>query len=430
MEKKKKELETIIKEIGPVVVACSGGVDSTLLAEVAHSILGGNALAVVMKTPFSTPRETDGAVEFLKKRGMPFHVIEEDLLSQRTVRDNPADRCYFCKKHILSRIIEFARSMGVSTVIEGSNVDDVKDHRPGERAIAELGVRSPLREAGLTKDEIRGMSRDMGLPTWNKPSEPCLATRIPYGERITARSLEQVHGAEEVLRDAGCDIVRVRKHGTVARIEIAPEHFSTVIGEIQRGTIIKRIKNLGFSHVSLDLEGYRTGSMNECGVAKMNENEDAIFETVYMLETSIDDMNPEYFEYVSEKLFQAGALEVYTVPVVMKKSRPGILLNVLTGEENRLTLMDIIFSETSTSGIRINEMKRRALYREIRTVATSYGDIAVKIMYSGGTPVTVSPEYEDCKKAARTHGIPLKEVYDEVRRKAVCDKTGNNGIPG
>ncbi len=417
MEKKKKDLQNIIRGMERVVVAFSGGVDSTFLLEAASAVLGENAEAVLVKSPLNSKREIADALGYLESRGARFHVIEDDILESGEVSANFPDRCYYCKKRIFTRIRGYADSKGIDTVIEGSNYDDREDYRPGERALDELGVRSPLREAGLTKGEIRSLSRDMGLPTWNRPSESCLATRVSYGQEITRELLMRVEQGEEALRESGPGRVRLRVHGTGARIEVDPGGFGRIMGEETRERLVRRLKGLGFTRVSLDLEGYRTGSMNECMAAGMNSDDNRL-ETVFMLETNIDDMNPEFYEFVADRLMERGALDVYTVPVVMKKSRPGILLNVLTTAEAKDDLMETIFRETTTSGIRISEMKRKRLERESRTINTKFGEIDVKVMSSGDRVVTISPEYEDCKRVSRDLNIPLKDVYDEARREA------------
>ena len=248
-----------------IAVAFSAGVDSTLLLQTAVNALGnGNVLAVTALSASFPEREAGEADEFTCKIDVRRITVGVDQLSIPGFRENPADRCYLCKKVLFTRMMEAAREQGFEIMAEGSNLDDLSDYRPGLKAIQELGVMSPLREAGLTKSEIREISSELGLPTWNKPSFACLATRFVYGETITDVKLRRVELGERLLQDLGFKQFRVRIHGEegrLARIEVLPGDFEKLLG--QRQEIAAELKQFGFDYVSMDLEGYRTGSMNE-----------------------------------------------------------------------------------------------------------------------------------------------------------------------
>ena len=263
MKEKLKRLRERVRGIGSAVVAFSSGVDSTFLLHVAHEELGERVVAATIRSHTFPKRELDEAAAFCRAEGVRHVVIESEELDIPGFAENPPDRCYHCKRELFSKLLAFARENGLAAVLEGSNLDDDGDYRPGRRAIQELGIVSPLHEVGLTKDEIRALSREMGLPTSDKPSFACLASRFPYGERITAAALKRVERAEQWLLDAGFGLtqLRVRSHGDLARIEVPP-------GDIPRlatraSEITAAFKELGFAYVALDLRGYRTGSMNE-----------------------------------------------------------------------------------------------------------------------------------------------------------------------
>lgn len=260
---KKTELEKILRGLGGAAVAFSGGVDSTFLLKTAHDLLGDQVIAITARTDAFPERELSEAEAFCQREGIRHLAFDFDALGAEGFASNPPDRCYLCKKAIFGRIIELAGENGAAHIVEGSNRDDDGDYRPGLRAIRELGVRSPLREAGLTKAEIRSFSREMGLDTWNKQSFACLATRIPYGEKITAKKLDMIGSAEQFLLDCGFRQVRVRLGGHAARIEILPEEFPKIIREELRERIDQKFRALGFHYVTLDIRGYRSGSMNE-----------------------------------------------------------------------------------------------------------------------------------------------------------------------
>ena len=234
-----------------------------MLLKIAHDVLGDRAIAVTVSSAFIAHREIHEAESFCAENGIAQEVITVDESEIPHFTENPPDRCYLCKREIFSRILETARKHNITHVLDGSNVDDLGDYRPGLKALQELSIKSPLREAGLTKAEIRELSRDLGLPTWEKPSYACLASRFMYGENITREKLRMVERAEEVLQSMGFRQMRVRLHGKIARIEILPEDFSRIVQDEIRTKVYDALKDLGFSYVTLDLKGYRTGSMNE-----------------------------------------------------------------------------------------------------------------------------------------------------------------------
>ena len=260
---KQAKLKELLLSYGKLAVAFSGGVDSTFLLQTAHDVLGDRALAVTAAPVFVPPRELQEAKDFCRSRSIQQIVIPAEALNIDSVRHNPPDRCYHCKHEIFGNILRVAGENGISFVAEGSNTDDVSDYRPGMRAIRELGVKSPLLEAGLSKEDIRALSREMGLPTWDKPSFACLASRFVYGEQITDERLFMVDRAEQLLMDLGFRQFRVRIHGDLARIELLPEDLETLIRQDLREKVYRSLKEYGFSYVTLDLAGYRTGSMNE-----------------------------------------------------------------------------------------------------------------------------------------------------------------------
>ncbi|SDB07808.1 uncharacterized protein SAMN02910317_00363 [Ruminococcaceae bacterium FB2012] len=252
-----------LKALGSVAVAFSGGADSALLLYAAHEALGDRAAAITALSPVFPRSEADSAEEFCRRFGIRQLAAEFDIMKVPGFGSNPTDRCYHCKKALLELLINTARKEGPEHLAEGSNTDDEGDHRPGARAVAELGVISPLKDAGLSKSEIRELSKQLGLPTWDKPSYACLATRIPYGDIITLPKLAAIGRGEELLHSLRFLQCRVRLHGQLARIEIMPEQFEEIMRPEVRGKITRLFAEYGFSYVSLDLTGYRTGSMNE-----------------------------------------------------------------------------------------------------------------------------------------------------------------------
>ena len=257
-----EKLKSILRSCGQAAVAYSGGVDSTFLAKVGHDVLGANCVAITISSALLPKSELDRAEETARAIGIAHYVIRERDL-EPGVAENPPDRCYRCKKIEFALIKQKAAELGIAHVLDGSNVDDLSDFRPGRRALQELGISSPLCEAGLTKAEIRELSKTLGLPTWNRPAAACLASRIPYGERITDEKLLRIERAEDFLRDMGFVRFRVRSHDHLARIEVAPEERAKMWDAEKMDRIAKALKSFGFLYVAVDLEGYRTGSLNE-----------------------------------------------------------------------------------------------------------------------------------------------------------------------
>lgn len=262
LHEKKQHLENYLRELGSVVVAFSSGVDSTFLLKVAHEVLRDRAVAVTARSCSFPVRELNEAKAFCEKEGIEHIIVESEELSIEGFSQNPKNRCYLCKHELFTKIRQIAQEKGIAYIAEGSNMDDNGDYRPGLIAVAELEVKSPLREAGLTKEEIRKLSQEMGLPTWDKQSFACLSSRFVYGETITEEKLSMVDRAEQRLLDLGFHQVRVRIHGDIARIEIDRSEFEKIIDPQVAEPFTQYLRELGFLYVTLDLNGYQMGSMN------------------------------------------------------------------------------------------------------------------------------------------------------------------------
>lgn len=263
MYSKQDRLKELIRSYGKVAIAYSSGVDSTYLLKIAYDELRDNCVAITASSGSFPKRELEESCDFTKDNGIKHIVVTTNELEIEGFRDNPPNRCYLCKKAIFQNIINAADECGIGIVAEASNIDDNGDYRPGMIAIDELGVKSPLREVGLTKAEIRALSKDLGLYTWQKPAYACLATRFAYGEEITDSKLQMVDKAEQLLMDMGLGQLRVRIHDNIARIEALPEDFDKIMNGDTRERIYSSFQEFGFKYVALDLRGYRMGSMNE-----------------------------------------------------------------------------------------------------------------------------------------------------------------------
>ena len=257
------KLKQIFNKMQRVVIGYSGGIDSTLLAYLATKKLGENAVSILLISKLTPADQIEDAIRTAQTLNLNLKTIEIDPLTSDDVCSNPPNRCYYCKKIMFGVICEEAKRLGIDTVIDGANMDDMNEFRPGTRAIAELGVISPYKELNIKKEEIRAIARSLDIPNWNKPSYACLASRIPYGTEITTEILHKIDEAESVLSQLGFRQFRVRHHGEIARIELVPIDMEKAITHTMRIHIVKELKRIGYHYVTLDMVGYRTGSMNE-----------------------------------------------------------------------------------------------------------------------------------------------------------------------
>jgi len=263
IDSREAALDRALRELPSVIVAYSGGVDSAFLAYAAHRALGARALAVTADSPSYPERHRAIALRVAREFGFAHVVIRTSEMSRPEYRANPANRCYYCKQELYTHLSALARERGVPVIVDGSNADDRGDYRPGRQAAREFGVRSPLDEADLTKDDIRELSRRAGLPTWDQPASACLSSRIPYFSEVTDEKLRMIERAENVLRDLGFRICRVRHHDALARIELSRDEIARALEPEMADAIDRGLRTIGYEHVTIDLRGYRLGSLNE-----------------------------------------------------------------------------------------------------------------------------------------------------------------------
>ncbi len=261
IEEKLARLKQILRDMGSVVIAFSGGADSALAYKVAADVLGAAALGVTGRSPSVPENDLKQVQDFVKRFGLNHAYVDTSEVQSEDYRQNPINRCYFCKDELYSRLDRLRQERGIVCIVDGTNADDLNDHRPGMQAARRLGVRSPLQEAGLTKEDIRELSRGLGLPTWNKPATACLASRFPYGVSISSEKLRMVDRCETFLRNLGLEQIRLRHHDKIARIEVLPKDYEIILRNHSR--IVDFLKEAGYTYVTLDLQGFRSGSLNE-----------------------------------------------------------------------------------------------------------------------------------------------------------------------
>jgi uncharacterized protein len=263
MDTKFERLTNLLREQEGLLVAFSAGVDSTFLLKIAHMVMAEKAIALTASSPTTPPGELEAAKEFAKNLGCRHIILDSHEMANPSFAENPVNRCFFCKDELYRICRKQADQLGIATVVDGTNLDDLKDHRPGLKAAKEWGVRHPLVEAEMTKEDIRRYSRALDLPTWDKPSSPCLSSRFPYGTEITFDRLKKVAACEVFMKELRFREFRVRYHGNLARIEVSPNEIDRLFEREIRDAIVKKFKEIGFNYVSLDLQGFRSGSLNE-----------------------------------------------------------------------------------------------------------------------------------------------------------------------
>jgi pyridinium-3,5-biscarboxylic acid mononucleotide sulfurtransferase len=262
-EEKISKLKNYLGSIDSAVIAFSGGADSTFLLKIASNILKDKVIAITAKSPTFTQSELKDSKAIARQLKVKQVIIETNELSNESFTANDKKRCYYCKNELMGLISQYAKKNNFGYIFDGSNYEDTNDYRPGARAVKEWGVISPLKEAGLTKVEIRTASKELGLSTWDKPAAACLASRVPYGTKITEDLLQKISDAESVIKKLGFRQVRVRHHGNIARIELPVQDIQKILGDKIKNTVISSLKKLGYVYITLDIEGYTTGSMNK-----------------------------------------------------------------------------------------------------------------------------------------------------------------------
>ncbi|MEM8807441.1 MAG: ATP-dependent sacrificial sulfur transferase LarE [Cyanobacteria bacterium P01_G01_bin.38] len=262
MTDKLTQLKALFAEMDRALIAYSGGIDSTLVAKVAHDVLGDRALAITADSPSLMPEDLEDAKTQALQMGIPHRIVQTHEMENPNYTSNPTNRCYFCKSELHDTLKPLALAEGYPYVVDGVNADDLQDYRPGIQAAKERGVRSPLAEVDITKLDVRAIAKSLGLPWWDKPSQPCLSSRFPYGELITTAKLHRVGRCERYLRDLGLRNLRVRSDGETARIELPPEQIKVFVAEIDLDALVSAFQTYGFAYVTLDLEGYRSGKLN------------------------------------------------------------------------------------------------------------------------------------------------------------------------